>query len=52
MAVDLLEALIAKGDQAIVKKVFDSVPSKWQAKIVVGLDKDVHRRILAVLQAA
>lgn len=52
MAIDLLEALIAKGDQAIVKKVFDSVPTKWQAKIVAGLDKDVHRRILSVLQRA
>jgi hypothetical protein len=50
MAIDLLEALIAKGDQAIAKKVFDSVPSKWQAKIVAGLDSQVHRRILAMLR--
>jgi hypothetical protein len=50
MAIDLLEALIAKGDQVIVKKVFDSVPSTWQAKIAVGLDKYIHRRILGVLK--
>ncbi|MCB4757251.1 MAG: nucleotidyltransferase domain-containing protein [Elusimicrobia bacterium] len=50
MAIDILEALVTKGDQAIVKEAFDSVPSKWQDKIVAGLDKQVHRRILAVLR--
>lgn len=37
-AIEILKALIVKGESDIIKNVFDTIPSKWQNKIVRGLE--------------
>ncbi|MBI5143676.1 MAG: hypothetical protein HZA30_01220 [Candidatus Omnitrophica bacterium] len=37
--VEILKALINKGDIAVVRQVFDSVPQKWQKKVIKGLEE-------------
>ncbi len=46
-AIDILKALIQKGEVLAVKKVFDSLPSRWQKKIVKGLGEE--KEILTLL---
>lgn len=48
-AIDILRALINKGDSEIIKKAFDSVPKKWQGKMLDGLDKAGEREISDIL---
>jgi hypothetical protein len=38
MAVDLLRALIQKGDTPRIQKTFNLLPSPWQKKVLKGLD--------------
>jgi hypothetical protein len=49
-AVEILEALINKGDAAIVRQVFDSVPQKWQKKIIKGLEEIEEKALLDKLE--
>ncbi|OVE76680.1 hypothetical protein BVX98_05185 [bacterium F11] len=49
MAIDLLEGLIDKGEGRVLKKTFNSVPSKWQKQILKGLDDKIHRKILLAI---
>ena len=49
-AIEILQALINKGDSKIIRRVFDSVPQKWQKKIIKGLKETEDNEILAVLQ--
>ncbi|MFH1655853.1 MAG: GSU2403 family nucleotidyltransferase fold protein [Candidatus Omnitrophota bacterium] len=49
MAIDILKALIDKGESRIIKKVFNSVPTKWRKKIIQGLEQAQEREILEVL---
>ena len=49
-AVEILEALINKGDAAIVRQVFDSVPQKWQKKIIKGLEETKEKVLLDKLE--
>ena len=37
IALEVLRALIKKGEMDIIRKVFKSIPGKWQKKIVKGL---------------
>ena len=48
-AIEILNALIEKGDAGIVKKVFNSVPKKWQEKILKGIAEIKDKEILEVL---
>lgn len=48
-AIEILKALINKGESKIIRQVFDSVPKKWQLKIIQGLSEPVDKDILAVL---
>jgi hypothetical protein len=49
-AVEILKALINKGDASVIRQVFHSVPKKWQNKIIKGLSETGDKDILYVLQ--
>ena len=48
-AIQILKALINKGEGKNLKHIFNNVPTKWQRKVINGLDKVNDRRILEVL---
>lgn len=48
-AFEILKAMINKGELKIIRQVFDSVPKKWQLKIIQGLSEPIDKDILAVL---
>jgi hypothetical protein len=48
-AVVILNALINKGDVVIIKHVFNSMISKWQKKVVKGLEEAKEKDILNIL---
>lgn len=48
-AVEILKALISKGEAHIVKKVFGSVNRKWQNKIIKGLKESQETDIEKIL---
>ena len=48
-AIQILKALISKGEEKSLKRVFDNIPKKWQSKIMNGLDKDNDKVLLQVL---
>jgi len=50
-AIEILKAMINKGESKIVRQVFDSVPKKWQIKIIQGLSEPLDKNILAILSA-
>ena len=50
-AVEILKALMSKGEAEVVVKVFVSVPSKWQSKIIKGLESAGEKEILNMLNA-
>lgn len=49
-ALEILRALINKGEASTIKQVFSAVPQKWQNKINRGLRKTEERDILTALQ--
>jgi len=49
-ALDVLKALINKGESAVIRRVFNSIPLKWQKRIIKGLSKSEDKNILIVLQ--
>ena len=49
-AVEILKALINKGDSKIIKKVFDSVPVKWRKKIIQGLKQADEKEISEIVK--
>ena len=51
-AIQILKALLAKGEKKKLKHIFDNVPKKWQKKIAKGLDRVVDKEILDVLISA
>lgn len=48
-AIDILNALIQKGETEEIKKVFYSIPKKWQNKIKSSLEKTQEISILQLL---
>jgi hypothetical protein len=48
-AVKILKALFAKDETAVVREVFDSMPRKWQAKVVSGLERADEEDILRII---
>lgn len=51
-AIEILKALINKGESAKLRRVFESIPKKWQAKVIKGLDKVEDKAILAALMGS
>ncbi len=49
-AVRILKALIEKGESRVIKKVFKSVPIKWQKKILKGAEKIGESEIESLLK--
>jgi hypothetical protein len=50
VAIEILKSLITKGEFSIIKDVYASIPKKWQARVVKGLDKSEDKSILSVLE--
>jgi len=48
-AVEILRALINKGETVVIKRVFDSIIPKWQKKAIKGLEEAIERDILNIL---
>jgi hypothetical protein len=48
-AVEILRALIDKGEAVVIKDIFDSTPQKWQKKIIKGLVETHEKEILDIL---
>lgn len=48
-AVEILKALIAKGEAATIKRVFNSTIPKWQKKVIKGLEEVKEKDILNIL---
>ncbi|MBL7084547.1 MAG: hypothetical protein ISS43_00370 [Candidatus Omnitrophica bacterium] len=49
-AIEILKALINKGELRIIRKVFNSVLLKWQKKIIKGLEESKEKKILGILK--
>ena len=49
IAIEILKSLVDKGESAVVKQVFNSIPQKWQNRVVKGLDKSEDKEILELL---
>ncbi len=49
-AVRILKALIEKGESRVIKKVFKSVPEKWQKKILKGVKEIDESEIESLLK--
>jgi hypothetical protein len=48
-AVEILKALITKGEAVTIKHVFNSMLPKWQKKVVKGLEEAREKDILSIL---
>lgn len=48
-AINILQALINKGESGVIIQVFNSIPQKWQKKIIKGLQKINEKAILEIL---
>ncbi len=51
-AVEILKALITKGEAVTIKHVFNSMLPKWQKKVIKGLEEAKEKDILNLLVAA
>ena len=51
IAIEILKSLIAKGESSIIKDAYNSIPKKWQARVIKGLNKSEDRDILSVLES-
>lgn len=47
-AIDILKALINKGEEANIKHVFHSMIPKWQKKVMKGLEEAKEKEILGI----
>jgi len=50
-AIEILKALINKGEARLVRRVFNAIPQKWQSKIIKGLEKIQERDIIKALNS-
>ncbi|MFH1283789.1 MAG: GSU2403 family nucleotidyltransferase fold protein [bacterium] len=48
-AVEIFKALMNKGESTSIKKVFNSMPQKWQKKVIKGLEESKEKEILDTL---
>jgi len=51
-AVEILKALVNKGEIAIVRQVFNSMLPKWQKRVIKGLEEIKEKEILNILSAS
>jgi len=51
-AVEILRALINKGETISIKRVFNSMIPKWQKKVMKGLEEAKEKEILNLVSAA
>lgn len=51
IAIEILKSLIDKGESSIIKQVFNSIPQKWQKKVLKGLEEVKEEGILNILSA-
>jgi hypothetical protein len=51
-AIDILQALMKKGEKATIKHVFNSMLPKWQKKVIKGLEEAKEKEIYLTLQEA
>jgi hypothetical protein len=49
-AIKVLNALIQKGEVDMIKKVFNSIPQKWQGKVIKGLEEAREKELLNLLR--
>lgn len=49
-AIGIIKSLIDKGESDVIKQAFDSIPKKWQARVIKGLNKNEDKDILSVLK--
>lgn len=49
VAVEILRALINKGETVTIKRVFNSMLPKWQKKVIKGLEETKEKEILNLL---
>jgi len=49
-AIEILKALIKKGETDVIKKVFNSLFPKWQKKVIKGLEEANAQAILDKLK--
>jgi hypothetical protein len=49
-AIEILKALINKGESSVIKNIFKTVPLKWQKRIIVGLKTMEEHDILGALK--
>ncbi len=50
MAFELLNALMEKGEAQKIKAVFESIPPKWQKKIIRVIEETKNKEILMILK--
>jgi len=48
-AIDIINALINKGEAMAVNRVFNSITPRWQKKIIKGLEEAKEKNILSIL---
>lgn len=48
-AIEILKALINKGDTAVIRRIFNSMIPKWQKKVMQGLEEAKEKEILNLL---
>ncbi len=48
-AIEVLKALINKGESHIVKQVFDTIPQKWQKKVIRGIKEANGNEVISGL---
>lgn len=48
-AIDILKALIKKGEETTIKHVFNSMIPKWKKKVIKGLEEAKEKEILDIL---
>jgi len=50
IAIEILKSLMNKGESSVIKQVFNSIPQKWQKRVIKGLNKSEDKEILAILE--
>lgn len=49
IAIEILKSLIYKGESSIIKQIFNSIPQKWQKKVIKGLEEAKEKEIPRLL---
>jgi len=50
VAIDVLKTLIDQSETRQIRKVFNSIPEKWQKKIITGLEQAQEKTIMKILE--